>query len=391
MHQTCPSPSLTADLATLILPVMKIFPLLAAFSLAATALAQPILSPEIAPNGSVTFRLKAPDAKEVQLHCEGIKNTAMQKDDQGVWSFTSEPLEPDIYTYTFSVDGVRAIDPANSNIKYNLLNTDSQVHVPGPTTLPWEINDVPRGVVHRHFYKSAVAGDERDFYVYTPPGYEASSHKHYPVLYLLHGFSDDASAWVSVGCANVILDNLIARHEAKPMLVVMPLGYGTMDIVKAGGQRRTRELRERNMNGFRQALLSEVIPQVEKAYHVKADRNSRAIAGLSMGGAEALDTGLNTLEKFAWVGAFSAGGVNTNYDSQFPKLGPGANRQLRLLWIACGKEDGLFSPNQKFSEWLDSKEVKHTFVESAGAHSFRVWRRYLAQLTPLLFSETKGQ
>ena len=247
---------------------------------------------------------------------------------------------------------------------------------------------MPRGQVHRHFYKSAVAGDERDFYVYTPPGYDPASHRRYPVLYLLHGYSDDASAWVSVGCANVILDNLIARHEARPMLVVMPLGYGTMDIVRAGWQRgRGRDLRERNMNGFRQALLTEVIPQVEKAYRVKTDRASRAIAGLSMGGAEALDTGLNTPEKFAWVGAFSAGGGGTNFDAQFPKLGPASNGQLRLLWIACGKEDGLFSPNQKLSEWLDAKGVKHTWVESAGAHSFRVWRRYLAQFTPLLFSD----
>jgi enterochelin esterase family protein len=367
---------------------MKILPLLTVIGLSSAALAQPIISPEIASNGCVTFRLKAPDAKEVQLRCEGIKNPTMQKDDQGVWSFTSEPLEPDIYTYTFSVDGVRAIDPANSLIKYNLLNIDSQVHVPGPAALPWEINDVPRGEVHRHFYKSAVAGDERDFYVYTPPGYSASSHQRYPVLYLLHGYSDDASAWVGAGCANVILDNLIARHEAKPMLVVMPLGYGTMDIVKAGWQRvRGRDLRERNMNGFRQALLTEVIPQVERAYRVKTDRNSRAIAGLSMGGAEALDTGLNTLEKFAWVGAFSSGGVSTNFDSQFPKLGQASNGQLRLLWIACGKEDGLLVANQKLGEWLGSKGVKYTWVESAGAHSFRVWRRYLAQFTPLLFAD----
>ena len=367
---------------------MKALSLIAALGLGGAAIAQPIVSPEITSNGCVTFRLKAPLAKEVQLHCEGIKSSAMQKDEQGVWSFTSEPLEPDIYTYSFSVDGLRLIDPSNPLIKYNLLNTDSQVHVPGPASLPWEINDVPRGVVHRHFYRSAAAGDERDFYVYTPPGYETASRKRYPVLYLLHGYSDDATAWVSVGCANVILDNLIARGQARPMVVVMPLGYGTMDIVRAGWQRvRGRELRQRNMDGFRQALLTEVIPQVEKAYRVRTDRNSRAIAGLSMGGAEALETGLNTPEKFAWVGAFSSGGVSTNLDEAFPKLGQDSNRQLRLLWIACGKDDGLLGANRKLSEWLDSKNVKHTWVESPGAHSFRVWRRDLAQFAPLLFTE----
>lgn len=128
------------------------------------------------------------------MHCEGVKNSAMQKDDHGVWTFTTEPLEPDIYVYSFSVDGLHVIDPANSLIKYNLLNTDSQVQVPGPAALPWEINDVPRGQLHRHFYKSAVAGDERDFVVYTPPGYDAKARKKYPVLYLLHGYSDDTTA-----------------------------------------------------------------------------------------------------------------------------------------------------------------------------------------------------
>ncbi|MGH7973771.1 MAG: esterase, partial [Limisphaerales bacterium] len=129
----------------------------------------------------------------------------MEKDDQGVWSLTSEALDPDIYAYSFQVDGCRVIDPNNPLLKYNLLNTDSQVHVPGPATLLWELSDVPRGELHHHFYKSAVAGDERDFYVYTPPGYDAGARKRYPVLYLLHGYSDDASAWSSVGLANVIL------------------------------------------------------------------------------------------------------------------------------------------------------------------------------------------
>ena len=156
----------------------------------------------------------------------------MEKNDEGVWSLTSEALEPDIYAYSFVVDGVRTrYDPSNPLLKYNLLNTDSQVDVPGPASLAWEVNDVPRGVLHRHFYKSAIAGDERDFIVYTPPGYEAAGSKRYPVLYLLHGYSDDPSAWTSVGMANVILDNLIARGQARPMIIVMPLGYGTMEVV----------------------------------------------------------------------------------------------------------------------------------------------------------------
>jgi len=185
------------------------YPQLATFMFTATLCAQPILSPELHPDGSVTFRLNAPRAKDVQLRYESVKDSAMQKNEQGVWSFTTKPLEPDIYAYWFTVDGVRTIDPANPLLKYNLLNTISQVHVPGPKSLLWEINDVPRGVLHRHFYKSAVAGDERDYLVYTPPAYKASAWKRYPVLYLLHGFSDETTAWT---CAR----DSRQSHRARP-------------------------------------------------------------------------------------------------------------------------------------------------------------------------------
>lgn len=366
---------------------IQIFPLGLALAVATSALAQPVVSPEVQSDGRVTFRLKAPNAREVLVHCEGVKETKMQKDEQGVWSLTTDVLEPDIYTYSFNVDGVRALDLANPLMKYNLLNSDSEVHVPGPATLPWEVNDVPHGELHRHFYKSEAAGDRRDFMVYTPPGYDPKSRKRYPALYLLHGFSDDITAWSTAGCANTILDNLIACGQVKPMIVVMPLGYGTMEVLHA--RTRTPGLAERTYENFRQALLNEVLPQAERDYHIQADRKSRAIAGLSMGGAESLRVGLNTLDRFAWIGAFSSGGVGTNYSANFPALDEKANTQLRLLWIACGEQDGLFAPNQKFSDWLDSKGVKHEWVKTPGQHSFRVWRRNLAQFTPLLFQDRK--
>jgi enterochelin esterase-like enzyme len=354
---------------------------------AVSALAQPVISPEVQSDGRVTFRLKAPNASEVLVRCEGVKETKMQKDDQGVWSLTTEPLEPDIYTYSFNVDGVRTLDLANPLMKYNLLNSDSEVHVPGTATLPWEVNDVPHGKLHRHFYKSEAAGDRRDYMVYTPPGYDPTSHKRYPVLYLLHGFSDDITAWSTAGCANTILDNLIARGEVKPMIVVMPLGYGTMEILHA--RPRTPGLSERSFENFRKALLDEVMPQAEKEYRIQPERKSRAIAGLSMGGSESLRVGLNTLDRFAWIGAFSSGGGGTNFSSTFPALDEKANTQIRLLWIACGEQDGLLAPNQRFCDWLDSKGVKHEWVKIPGQHSFRVWRRNLAQFTPLLFQEKK--
>jgi enterochelin esterase family protein len=364
------------------------YSLIALFLFATNTFGQQIKSPEVQPDGQVTFRLKAPGAKEVQLHCEGVKNALMQKNDQGIWSFTTEPLDPDIYAYSFSIDGVHAIDPANPLLKFNLLNTESQVHVPGPKSLPWEINDVPHGTLHRHFYRSVAADDERDFLVYTPPGYDATARKRYPVLYLLHGYSDDATAWPSVGLANIILDNLIARNQAKPMIVVMPLGYGTMDILKAGWSRvRDPQLGQRNADKFRETLLDEVMPKAEKAYKILPSRNFHAIAGLSMGGAQSLTIGLNNLDRFAWIGAFSSGGVNTNYSEQFPALNAKISKQLRLLWIACGKDDHLLESNQKLVEWLKTKGMNLTWTESPGGHSFRVWRRDLATFTPLLFQD----
>ena len=344
----------------------------------------PLQSPEVHSDQSVTFRFRAPNAKVVLLDREGAKRAPMQQDERGVWSLTTDALEPDLYGYTFVVDGTPLIDPSNPLLKPNLLNTQSVVHVPGAG--PWEAGDVPHGVLHRHFYKSAVVGDQRDFYVYTPPGYNPNATPPYPVLYLLHGYSDDASGWTAVGRAHVILDNLIAQSKAKPMLIVMTLGYGAPEILSNGWRGiNAPDLRQRNYDRYRDALLTEVIPQVENAYRVAKDRNSRAIAGLSMGGAESLFVGLNALDRFAWIGAFSSGGLNEDFNAAYPALDAKANSQLRLLWIACGKDDGLIGVNRKLDEWLKAKEVRHAFTETAGAHTWMVWRRNLAQFASLLF------
>ncbi|HEY3862164.1 MAG TPA: alpha/beta hydrolase-fold protein [Verrucomicrobiae bacterium] len=355
------------------------------------ALAMPVFaqngpSPEVLPDGRVTFHLKAPQAQEVRVQCESLPGAAMTKDDQGVWSFTTKPLEPDYYGYSFSVDGVRAMDLGNPLMKYNLLGSESAVHVPGPASLPWEVNDVPHGDIHRHFYHSAAAGDDRAYFVYTPPGYDASARKRYPVLYLLHGYSDDASAWWSVGQANIIFDNLIARGQAKPMVVVMPLGYGTLEILHRGWARvREPDLWQRNVSQFKATLLDEVLPQVESAYRVSKDRKDRAITGLSMGGAESLTVGLNNLDRFSYIGAFSSGGLGSNFATAFPSLDASANQRLRVLWISCGKDDGLFKPNHDFVDWLATKDVHHSWNEVPGVHSWRVWRRNLVAFAPLLF------
>ena len=343
-------------------------------------------TPEVHSDNSVTFRFLAPNAQEVKLNREGTDSVAMQKDDKGVWSVNTAPLSPDYYGYSITVDGVRSLDPFNHGLVPNLISPGNFVHVPGPPSLPWELNDVPRGEVHHHFYKSDVAGDQRDFYVYPPPGYDLAGKTTYPVLYLLHGYSDDASGWTAVGRANVILDNLIAQGKAKPMIVVMPLGYGTMEIITLGwGAWSHTDVRDKNFSNFRQALLTEVMPKVESEYRIAKDRNSRAIAGLSMGGSESLLTGLNNLDQFAWVGAFSSGGIPDDFEKDFPGLDAKANQHLHLLWIACGTEDHLITVNRNLREWLKSKGVQPTEIETPGMHTWMVWRRNLAEFAGLLF------
>lgn len=346
-----------------------------------------LVTPEVHPDNRVTFRFLASNAKEVKLDLEGApKPLSMQKDSSGVWSVTTAPLAPDYYGYSFIADGAQALDPFNPLLVPNLISPANAVHVPGPTSLLWEMNDVPYGEIHHHFYKSVACDDQRDYYVYTPPGYDPAGKTTYPVLYLLHGFSDDASGWTSVGYANVILDNLIAQGKVKPMIVVMPLGYGTMEIVRQGwGGSDQPDLRDKNFSIFTRAFLTEIMPKVESEYRINNDRNSRAIAGLSMGGAESLLTGLNNLDKFAWIGAFSSGRIPKEFEKAFPGLDAKANQQLKLLWIACGTEDDLIAPNRKLRDWLKTKGVQHTDIETPGMHTWMVWRRNLIEFTSLMF------
>ena len=227
----------------------------------------------------------------------GQTRLPMQKDEQGVWSVTSDVLKPDYYTYSLVVDGTTVNDPANRQFQTSFGTSQSMFVVPGPH--PWlPAADVPRGAIARHGFRSTVANDDREFFVYTPPGYDARRAKPYPILYLLHGLGDDAGRWMNGGGANVILDNLIAQGKAVPMVVVTTLGYGV-------GNGPAGAMAAESITGYTKSLLTEVMPAVDKAYNVSKSREERAIAGLSMGGAEALFTGLNHLDKFAWIGSFS--------------------------------------------------------------------------------------
>lgn len=208
------------------------------------------------------------------------------------------------------------------------------------------------------------------------------------MLYLLHGITDDASAWTTAGRANVILDNLIARGKAKPMLVVNTLGYAFPNVAEDLFKLfRDPAMQRESMDKFAATVLDEVVPRVESSYRVSKDRDSRAIAGLSMGGAQAMHIGLNHPDRFGWVGSFSGAFVmyGDDYAKSFPSLGGEAAPPARLIWLACGTEDFLIEPHRKFEGWLKSKAVPFTSTETAGAHTWMVWRRYLTDFAPLLF------
>jgi enterochelin esterase-like enzyme len=356
--------------------------------------AAPSVDPQLQPDGTTVFRLAMPNAARVELHLEGVKDPfPMTKSADGAWSVSVPGLAPQYYSYSFKVDGTDVLDPHNVTFKTSFFATQNIFLVPGQPSMPWEAANVPHGVVHHHFYRSNIVGINSEYYVYTPPNFDSGSKQKYPVLYLLHGYSDDPSAWTAMAKANVILDNLIAQGKAKPMIVVMPLGYGTMEVIKRGWVSwRDPELVRRNYTGFSDALFQEVMPLVRQQYPISEKREDHAVAGLSMGGAESLRVGLNHLDDFAYIGGFSSAPLGgEDYGSIFPGItsqsAPAINTRLRLLWISCGTEDGLFEGNQKFIAWLKEKGVQPTAIQTPGMHVWMVWRDNLAHFVPLLFQK----
>jgi len=339
-------------------------------------------SPEIHPDRTVTLRLLETTARSVSASVNGTR-LPMTRDDNGIWHGTTAPLEPDIYAYRFSIDGTTYIlDPKNTAIQNNLQEIESTFTVPGTPSLPWEAQAIPHGAVAHHIYTTQIVkglpDNQADYYVYTPPGYDPKAKKPYPTLYLLHGFTDGADGWLSAGRANDIFDNLIHEGKMKPMVVVLPLGYGDMAVLPNPHgyfDDRSRQLAE-------QALLTEVLPQVEAAYHVAKTREARAVAGLSMGGLEALTLGLAHPQLFAWVGAFSSS-LNAEIVQQLPAPKQPA---LKLLWMACGDKDRDFlAANKQAVARLKEQGLTITPIETPGGHSWHVWRDNLIHFMPLLF------
>ena len=408
-----------------------------------------VVSPEVQADGRVTFRLVAPNAQQVSVTGMPGGAIAMSRNEQGVWTgTTASSLAPDIYQYTFNVDGLTIVDPVNVKFSpaFNRI-ARSAFQVPGDNA--WTpIAGAPRGAIAQHAFHSAVTNDDREFYVYTPPGYDTKRRRPYPVVVLQHGLGDDAKAWTQYGGANTTLDNLINQGKATPMIMVNTLGYGTAN---GGGGIDAPEM-QRN---FTRILNEELLPVVYRQYNASTDRDDHSIAGLSMGGGEAI-MNLNNLANFAWYGSFSGAfnnwaqtipfatppasaavvataetaietaraqqaadqqaaqqlaaaagaapgagrggaagggrgaGSGPVFDARlpllFPNLNARSNGQIRLLWFGVGTADTLLAVNRQFRDFLTARGVKHTYTEYSGeGHVWPLWRRNFAEFAQLIF------
>jgi enterochelin esterase family protein len=333
-----------------------------------------IVSPEVHADGTVTFRLQAPKASEVTLTGDWLPAAEkLTKDEQGIWSVKLGPLEPGLGIYSFTTDGVAMADPVNPRIKLRARGSASLVDVPGTGNELWVSREVPHGTVEINYHKSKVLnGADREFRVYTPPGYDQNPNQRYPVMYLLHGNNDTQAGWVDVGRANMIMDNLIADKKAVPMIVVMPFGHAPLG---ATGQF--------NMERY---LLDDVMPTVEKSYRIAAGRENCAVVGYSMGAGHSLSIGLGNLDRFSAVAAFS--GAIGNLEQRYKAVvddPEGTNAKLKLLWLGCGRQDSAFAGVERLSQSLTTHKIRHTFLPTEGRHNYTVWRKYLIEVAPLLF------
>jgi len=352
--------------------------LLSFFLLTVAHAAPQVVSPTIHEDGKVTFRIEAPKADKVTVSGQMTEGKVdLEKDDDGLWSVTLDSIEPGIYEYSFTIDGVKMVDPGNPRLKPQKAPRTSILHIPGDH--PYDFKNVPHGTVHYHGYQSEPINRFREMLVYTPPGYEKGEES-YPLLVLQHGHSDCFATWTSHGLAHLILDNLIAEGKAQPMIVMMLDGH---PIPESFGDARSTD----NVDELHRDLMEAALPMVEELYRVKSGRENRAITGLSMGGLHALTIGLNELDTFSTVGAFSAAIPKGDaLDSALANVDQ-TNEQLELLWIAIGEKDFLLDENKEFHAKLEELGIEHTWLLTEGNHSWPIWRGYLADFVPLLFQD----
>jgi enterochelin esterase-like enzyme len=376
-----------------------------------------VVSPEVSADRRITFRINAPQAQAVRVSGSDIpglgQNGVMTKGESGVWTFTSAPVPPGAYRYNINVDGLAVIDPRNPLTSVSNNNVWSLALVPGSDV--FDTKEVPHGAVASVTYYSAPLARHRRMHVYTPPGYESNNTK-YPVFYLLHGAGDSDEAWTSVGRAGIILDNLIAARKAQPMIVVMPAGHTNGPALGMGGPAPAPTIPAGQPDEFTQDFTMAIRPYIEQHYRVRTGRESRAIAGLSMGGSQTLNIAIPSLTDYAYIGVFSSGllggggggrggrGAAPAADAVAAPAPPAppfgdawekrniamldnvaAKKGLKVLWLSTGKDDSLIETTRSTVELLKRHGFAPQYTESAGGHTWLNWRDYLAQFAPLLF------
>ena len=363
----------------------------------------PVVSPEIHDNNTVTFRLKAPKAVKVQvtgdfLPTQKIKTpfgefdgpgvADLKENKDGVWEFTTpEPLKPELYSYTFLVDGLKINDPAVASVtNVFIIGGDERIDL-------YKVNKVPHGTVSKVWYNSPTLGMDRRLTVYTPAGYETSG-KRYPVFYLLHGMGGDENAWSELGRTAQILDNLIAQGKAKPMIVVMTNGNAALEAAPGesslGFAAPSMNL-PKTMEGSFETAFPDVVKFIDKTYRTQANKKGRAIAGLSMGGFHSMHISKQYPDMFDYVGLFSAA-IMPNKDVKSPiydnlevKLKTQFAKKPALYYIAIGNKDFLFQANNDYRKMLDEKGYKYEYYETGEGHIWKNWRIYLTEFAPKIF------
>jgi len=365
-----------------------------------------VVSPEVLPDGRVTLRLLAPKAAEVlvQGNWPGGRGLAMTRDGSGLWSATTAALQPELWAYTFSVDGVRTLDPSNYNVARDGVGFMNTLLVPGEPSMVFRPRQVPHGSMTTMWAPSTLMKTPRRMFVYTPPGYEGTTTR-YPVLYLLHGSGGDEDAWPTMGIANIIMDNVIAAGSAKPMIVVMPNAYwselASLDLAgprkgappgvgAGGGVQGPPDANETD-------IVRDIVPFVEKHFRTLPGAVNRALAGLSMGSGITANVGLKRLDVFASIalmsgGMFRGSGETPGGVAAMDRINPafrtdpaGTDKKLRLLFLSCGTEDPRIDGMKEAADELAARKIKVVFKAYPGEHEWKVWRHSLADLAPLLF------
>lgn len=380
--------------------------------------AGPVVSPQVNPDNSVTFRYASPTASTVKVTGDFLPRVKVKTDhgefdapgtadlvrgDDGVWSFTTEPLAPELYLYTFVVDSVATLDPLNIYVNRDITSLTNRLLVLGESSMPYDENAaLPHGTVRKMWYNSPALGFDRRLSVYTPAGYE-SSDESYPVLYLLHGMGGDENAWLENGRLAQIMDWLISTGQAKPMIVVLPNGNPRMQISPADGSllKPAPQMSEYQVaDGSYEAAFPEIVEFIDTNFRTVPDKQHRALAGLSMGGFHTLTISKEFPDMFDYVGLFSAATYRALRDGGFVKGDlPEAysdyegkmQRQFAarpaLYWIGIGKDDFLYDNNVDYRKMLDAAGYPYEYYESEGGHTWRNWRDYMKIFAPKLFTQ----